>query len=266
MPNRIRILRTTKANTSDGIKDIILTDGQPFYNKSTNYLYIGNGLTNLSQLKSITAENATITNTDSGNNANIKFKIGIGEYSKIVNNVVHSTNADNAINVNTANKNTGDNAIINFQLGNGTEFKKTVNNVAQANNASLVQNVDFSSNIAATFGQTIVPKLRLINNKTITATTSAKSAVATFSETISSSDLLLIEVEIYRTGKYFIVGNIGTKRLWIADNFSGIGITANCDLNITTTSIQIGQVYMWASTGITLTSDANVYRVYRVIL
>lgn len=141
MPNRIRILRTTKANTSDGIKDIILTDGQPFYNKSTNYLYIGNGLTNLSQLKSITAENATITNTDQGNNANVKFKIGTGEYSKVVNNVVHSTNADNAINainVSTTNKNTGDNAIVNFQLGNGTEFKKTVNNVAQAGNASSI--------------------------------------------------------------------------------------------------------------------------------
>ena len=51
---RIRLFRGSKAKMLEGENgEIILEDGQPFYNKTDNYLYIGDGKTSLKNIKAL---------------------------------------------------------------------------------------------------------------------------------------------------------------------------------------------------------------------
>lgn len=82
----------------------------------------------------------SISNTDTADNANVKFSIGDQSYSKTVNNVSHASNADNATNAtNATNVSITDNGstddTIKFKIGTGT-YEKTVNNVANASACS----------------------------------------------------------------------------------------------------------------------------------
>lgn len=54
--NSIHILRTKLNNTDDKVKDIVLSEGQPFFNITTNKLYVGDGTTIISDLKYVGEE------------------------------------------------------------------------------------------------------------------------------------------------------------------------------------------------------------------
>ena len=49
--NAIQILRTKLDNTDNKVKDIVLSGGQPFFNITTNKLYVGDGNKEISKLK-----------------------------------------------------------------------------------------------------------------------------------------------------------------------------------------------------------------------
>ena len=52
----IHILRTKLNNTDDKVKNIVLSEGQPFFNITTNKLYVGDGEKEISKLKYIGEE------------------------------------------------------------------------------------------------------------------------------------------------------------------------------------------------------------------
>lgn len=49
--NAIQILRTKLDNTNNKVKDIVLSEGQPFFNITTNKLYVGDGTKKIFELK-----------------------------------------------------------------------------------------------------------------------------------------------------------------------------------------------------------------------
>lgn len=49
--NAIQILRTRLNNTNNKVKDVVLSEGQPFFNITTNELYVGDGTKKISELK-----------------------------------------------------------------------------------------------------------------------------------------------------------------------------------------------------------------------
>lgn len=54
--NAIHILRTKLKNADDKVKNIVLSEGQPFFNISTNKLYVGDGIKKISQLNYVGEE------------------------------------------------------------------------------------------------------------------------------------------------------------------------------------------------------------------
>lgn len=54
--NAIQILRTKLDNTDNKVKDIVLSEGQPFFNITTNKLYVGDGTKKISELKYVGQE------------------------------------------------------------------------------------------------------------------------------------------------------------------------------------------------------------------
>ena len=52
----IQILRTKLNNTDTKIANEVLLDGQPFYNKTSNKLYVGDGTKKISELKYVGQE------------------------------------------------------------------------------------------------------------------------------------------------------------------------------------------------------------------
>lgn len=91
MQNRIRILRTNNKENIQNPESIKLVDGQPFYDKSTKYLYIASTDDTAANVHSIVAEHANIENLDNQDNANVNFSIGDFSYNKTVNNVSNVT-------------------------------------------------------------------------------------------------------------------------------------------------------------------------------
>jgi len=150
------------------------------------------------------ATNADVTNLNTSANAIVNFQIGNGKaYNKTINNV---QNATNATNVNVTNKNSANNAIVNFQLGNGTEYNKTINNVANATNAAnatTVQNIDFSSNTSAKFGNYTVVKRKKISNSSISITADnnkgGTSVSMQLTEALSIGDIVEVEYSLNAT-------------------------------------------------------------------
>ena len=49
--NAIHILRTKLNNADNKVKNIVLSEGQPFFNITTNKLYVGDGTKKISELK-----------------------------------------------------------------------------------------------------------------------------------------------------------------------------------------------------------------------
>lgn len=54
--NAIQILRTRLTNNDSKVKDIILSEGQPFFNITNNKLYVGDGIKSISALKYVGQE------------------------------------------------------------------------------------------------------------------------------------------------------------------------------------------------------------------
>lgn len=172
---RIRILRSGKPITDSTISEIILEDGQPFYNKNTKYLYIGNGSTKLSQLNSIVAENANIkTVTETGDtDATVNFEIGSGKYKKTINNVENSNNASNVVTT------IADKPITDIFESNGTTVKNSTN-------TQKVKNIDFEDTSTALFGNNIVTKyIKLYSGSDIMGTELEKDVTYSLSENVS---------------------------------------------------------------------------------
>ena len=79
----IQILRTKLNNTDTKIKDEVLLDGQPFYNKTSNTLYIGDGTTKIKDLSCVRddkaahlSEDNVFTGTNTFDNITIKTMLG----------------------------------------------------------------------------------------------------------------------------------------------------------------------------------------------
>ena len=186
---RIRILRSGKPITDSTISEIILEDGQPFYNKNTKYLYIGNGSTKLSQLNSIVAENANVEAiTETGDtDATINFKIGSGKYKKTVNNVENSNSASD-VTTTIASK-----SITDIFESDGITVKNSTN-------TSKVKNVDFEDTSKALFGNNIVTKyITLYSDSDIMGTDLEKGVTYSLGGTLSFGDILELHIAANET-------------------------------------------------------------------
>lgn len=118
-------------SAGSNISPVYFNDGMPSI-ANGNLSVVGiTGKANSADLADF-ATNVKINNNDTGADANIKFSIGTGSYSKTINNVA---NASFASNVAITNNDNGNNANVNFNIGSGA-FSKTINNVADALNVS----------------------------------------------------------------------------------------------------------------------------------
>ena len=79
----IQILRTSLSNTNNKVKDEVLLDGQPFYNKTSNKLYIGDGSNPIFKLKYV------------GQEAWDNFNLKSGEGSGSIEQKTYQDNNDN---------------------------------------------------------------------------------------------------------------------------------------------------------------------------
>ena len=94
---RIKLFRGSREKMlNDDNKDVVLESGRPFYNKSDNYLYVGDGQTTLENLKPLNvggnAKLGTSNSTDSD-----KDRQPDHIFEENSNKVKTATTADNAI-------------------------------------------------------------------------------------------------------------------------------------------------------------------------
>lgn len=134
----------------------------------------------------------------------------------------------------------------------------------KADLSSCAKNADFSKDTATQFGNFTFPKTKNIWTGSIYATTDGGSGTATFSETISSTDLLLLEVQIYRTGKFYMLANTNTRRLSTVDIFNNNVICSQCEFNWGTNSLSLGTVYAGYQ-GTAITDTAYCYNIWKII-
>lgn len=123
-------------------------------------------------------------------------------------------NATNATNVNISNLNTGDNAIVNFQLGNGTAYNKTINNVE---NSNTVQNVDFSEEESAVFGNYTVQKYKTLWEGNLAMSTSSSEEF--IDETINIPNNATLEITYHSSGGQ-IIGRSNDRKFIMVDEDS----------------------------------------------
>lgn len=64
--NSIQILRTKLDNTDTKVANEVLLDGQPFYNKTSNKIYVGDGVKKISELKYVGQESWDNFNLETG--------------------------------------------------------------------------------------------------------------------------------------------------------------------------------------------------------
>lgn len=126
----IQILRTRLDNTDPKVANEVLLDGQPFYNKTSNKIYVGDGVKKISELKYVGQESwdnfnlengegqysliqkvAPSTTTDPNNYARGKEAVALGRYDKSYGDRSMTVNYDNenygrwSFVANTKNKN-----------------------------------------------------------------------------------------------------------------------------------------------------------------
>lgn len=130
--------------------------------------------------------------------------------------------------------------------------------------SSCAKNSDFNTSSPTIFNGNTFPKMKNIWTGSIQASNNGGSQTATFSETISSTDLLLLEVEIYRTGKFYMLANMNTRRLSTVDIFNNNVICSQCEFNWGSTGVSLGTVYAGYQ-GTSITDTANCYNVWKII-
>lgn len=173
----------------------------------------------------VSVDNIISGTTTVGNATNVTTNINGNAISDIFESngttVKNATNATNATNVNITNLDKGNNAVVNFQLGNGTSYDKTINNVA---NANTVQNVNFSSDSAATFGNYTLPKIKIIYN---TPFKISSGSSITLDENINNGDVLrlLIQFDKYNCPeyKYIKYNDISSANFILSETFVDVG-------------------------------------------
>lgn len=130
--------------------------------------------------------------------------------------------------------------------------------------SSCAKNADFSTSSPTIFGSNTFPKMKNIWSGNIQASENGGSQTATFTETISSTDMLLLEVEIYRSGKFYMLANMSTRRLFTGDIFNNNVIVSQSEFNWSTTGVSLGTVYAGYQ-GHSLSDTANCYNVWKII-
>ena len=179
--------------------------------------------------------------------------------------VGNATNALYATNVDVNNLNTGDNAIVNFQLGNGTAYNKTINNVG---NANTVQNVNFSEEESAVFGNYIVPRFIILND---TLTNISTDTTINLSSNIQTGDILRFRMELFQSFKDFyvrvpLIPN-ETNEATISDGFSAAN-TMRIDTLVmvfpTTSSIRFTSISYYQAQNGSFSGGAGSCRIMQV--
>lgn len=155
--------------------------------------------------------------------------------------------------------NSGDQAMIDI----GANLTLTGDTLS-ADLSSCAKNADFSTSSPTIFGSNTFPKMKNIWKGQISSSTSGASSSATFTEAITSSDLLLLEVEIYRSGKFYMLANMDTKRMFTSDIFNNNVICSQCEFNWSTTEFSLGQVYAGYQ-GNSISDTAKCYNVWKII-
>ena len=138
------------------------------------------------------------------------------------------------------------------------------NDTLKADLSSCAKNADFSKTTPTIFDGNTIPKTKNIWTGQISSSTSGASSSATFTETITSSDILLLEVEIYRSGKFYMLANMNTRRMFTSDIFNNNVICSQCEFNWSTTGFSLGQVYA-SYQGNSITDTATCYNVWKII-
>ena len=138
------------------------------------------------------------------------------------------------------------------------------NDTLKADLSSCAKNADFSKTTPTIFDGNTIPKTKNIWTGQISSSTSGASSSATFTETITSSDILLLEVEIYRSGKFYMLANMNTRRMFTSDIFNNNVICSQCEFNWSTTGFSLGQVYAGYQ-GNSITDTATCYNVWKII-
>lgn len=130
--------------------------------------------------------------------------------------------------------------------------------------SSCAKNTDFNTSNPTIFGPNTFPKMKNIWSGNIQANENGGSQTATFTETISSTDMLLLEVEIYRSGKFYMLANMNTRRLFTGDIFNNNVIVSQSEFNWSTTGVSLGTVYAGYQ-GHAISDTANCYNVWKII-
>lgn len=136
----IQILRTTLDNTDDKVKNEVLLDGQPFYNKTSNKLYIGDGSTNISELKYVGQEVDQYLGTRITNETNERKAADSDIRTLLSEETTARQEADISLGTRITNETkltseTAADDTIKFKIGE-QGYNKTINNVANAQNVS----------------------------------------------------------------------------------------------------------------------------------
>lgn len=184
--------------------------------------FIQDGIAQTKVNNAVNATNVdTLTNNDSGNNANVKFTIGDKAFTKTINNVANATTATNVAAI--TNNDTASNANVKFTIGN-VSYSKTIDNVSTATNVAAITNNDANKNdnVAFTIGNKSF-------SKTVNNVANAKSAAALAVDSANifgvQSGIVSTELEFASKGWYNIaINNISTSEI--------SGFTGNVDFGI----------------------------------
>ena len=133
--NAIHILRTRLNNGDNRVKNIVLSEGQPFFNITTNKLYVGDGNKKISKLKYIGEE------------------VDQSLQSQISTETTNRTNADNKLQsqisaetTRAQNKESELQTAINSEFIRSTTFDNAHNNIENNNNGSILKNSNNNCN------------------------------------------------------------------------------------------------------------------------
>lgn len=192
---------------------------------------VGNAIASKTSVDNIVNGTTTV-----GNATNVTTNINGNAISNIFeSNGTTVKNATNATNVNITNLDNGNNAVVNFKLGNGTSYDKTINNVA---NANTVQNVDFSSDSNATFGNYTVEKVLILNSSQISI---PPLSVISLNGNLSTGDIVRFLVRFPESSFKYIYTRVpvistSANNSIIADCVSGTNMMRVDTLNLTFSS------------------------------
>lgn len=190
-----------------------------------------------------------------------------------------STNADKATKADESTKavndGSGNNIENTYAKKNGTYSGMSVGNSTNATNAdkAIVKSdgthIGFTedANGVLKAGDVVVSKKKVLWTGSISSTSSGGSSSVTLSEKISSGDRIKIVYELYRSRKREVtfIYQSSYPIIFFCDVYNGIATVCQCEVKVGGTTASVGQVYYWNSKSLSLSLDATIYEISKVI-